>query len=155
MHPSHEPFRQWISNDVHVLCFSNNIQLPTDLHIPRPKCPSPWVVLDFHLTHSSLAHMSLQPKRHFDRFIRFCRVQDVIKTYRDTTIYTRNATWDMCMRSGLIITLTNSNSGILYYPDSRFTVHQNLFLFVLSNYGINCRKKWYQPAAVSVLLYRV
>ena len=27
-------------------------------------------------------------------------------------------------------------------------------LFALSNYGINCQKKWYQPA-VSVLLYRV
>ena len=42
----------------------------------------------------------------------------------------------------------------VYYPDSRVTVRHFFSLFVLSNYGINCQKKWYQPA-VSVLLYRV
>jgi len=43
----------------------------------------------------------------------------------------------------------------LYYPDSRVSSvrQKNFFLFALSNYGINCQKKWYQPA-VSVLLNR-
>ena len=37
------------------------------------------------------------------------------------------------------------HSTKLYYPDSRVTA-RHFFPFVLSNYGINCQKRWYQPA---------
>ena len=43
----------------------------------------------------------------------------------------------------------NMKLGFQSYCSSKF-----FSLFVLSNYGINCQKKWHQPA-VSVLLYRV
>ena len=45
---------------------------------------------------------------------------------------------------------TRGHSMKLYHPDSRITARQIFSLFVLSNYGINCQKKRYQPA-VSVL----
>jgi len=49
---------------------------------------------------------------------------------------------------------TRGHGMKLYYSDSRVTVRQNFLSVCLSNYGINCQKKWHQPA-VSVLLYRV
>ena len=49
---------------------------------------------------------------------------------------------------------TRGHNMKLYYPDSRLLFVKIFFLFVLSDYGINCQKRWYQPV-VSVLLYRV
>ena len=49
---------------------------------------------------------------------------------------------------------TREHNMKLYYPDSRLLFVKFFFLFVWSDYGINCQKKWNQPA-VSVLLYRV
>jgi len=44
---------------------------------------------------------------------------------------------------------TRGHSMKLYYPDSRVTARQHFSLFVLFNYGIDCRNRWYQPVVLS------
>jgi len=49
---------------------------------------------------------------------------------------------------------TRGHSMKLYYPDSRLLLVNIFSLFVLSNCGIDCQNRWYQPVVLE-LLYRI
>jgi len=41
----------------------------------------------------------------------------------------------------------------LHYPDPRVTARQHFSLFLLFDYEINYRKRWYQPVVLELLYH--